>query len=111
MLGSLAILGIPPFGVFASEFMILTVTMHQQPWATPFLLAALGVAFAAIFRQSPANGIRHRDRAAPAASAGVDTRVRCTLRSCCCSVCIFHRTCRLVSPSRAAYWIGLRRED
>ena len=49
MLGSLAILGIPPFGVFASEFMILTVTMHEQPWATPFLLAALGVAFAAIF--------------------------------------------------------------
>src|SRR3990167_1362743 len=49
MLGSLAILGMPPFGVFASEFMILTVAMHQQPWATPFLLAALGVAFAAIF--------------------------------------------------------------
>jgi hydrogenase-4 component F len=49
MLGSLAILGIPPFGVFASEFMILTAAMYQQPWATPFLLAALGVAFAAIF--------------------------------------------------------------
>jgi hydrogenase-4 component F len=49
MLGSLAILGMPPFGVFASEFMILTVTMHEQPWAVPFLLAALGVAFAAIF--------------------------------------------------------------
>jgi hydrogenase-4 component F len=49
MLGSLAILGMPPFGVFASEFMILTATMHEQPWAVPFLLAALGVAFAAIF--------------------------------------------------------------
>jgi hydrogenase-4 component F len=49
MIGSFAILGMPPFGVFASEFMILTVTMHEQPWATPFLLAALGVAFAAIF--------------------------------------------------------------
>jgi hydrogenase-4 component F len=49
MLGSLAILGMPPFGVFASEFMILTVTMHEYPWAVPFLLAALGVAFAAIF--------------------------------------------------------------
>ncbi|MGH8758653.1 MAG: hydrogenase 4 subunit F, partial [Burkholderiales bacterium] len=49
MLGSLAILGMPPFGVFASEFMILTAAMYQQPWATPFLLAALGVAFAAIF--------------------------------------------------------------
>jgi hydrogenase-4 component F len=49
MLGSLAILGMPPFGVFASEFMLLTAAMHQEPWATPFLLIALGVAFAAIF--------------------------------------------------------------
>src|SRR5690606_18949704 len=49
MLGSLAILGIPPFGVFASEFMILTTAMREQPWATPILLLALGVAFAAIF--------------------------------------------------------------
>jgi hydrogenase-4 component F len=49
MLGSLAILGMPPFGVFASEFLILSTAMHQQPWATPILLLALGVAFAAIF--------------------------------------------------------------
>ncbi len=49
MLGALAILGMPPFGVFASEFLILTTAMKQQPWATPFLLLALGVAFAAIF--------------------------------------------------------------
>ena len=49
MLGSLAILGMPPFGVFASEFLILTTAMKQQPWATPLLLLALGIAFAAIF--------------------------------------------------------------
>jgi hydrogenase-4 component F len=49
LLGSLAILGMPPFGVFASEFMILTTAMREHPWATPFLLIALGVAFAAIF--------------------------------------------------------------
>ncbi|MEO5700990.1 MAG: hydrogenase 4 subunit F [Casimicrobiaceae bacterium] len=48
MLGALAILGIPPFGVFASEFLILTTAMREQPWATPFLLAALTVAFAAV---------------------------------------------------------------
>ena len=48
-LGSLAILGMPPFGVFASEFLMLTTAMHEHPWATPFLLVALGVAFAAIF--------------------------------------------------------------
>ena len=49
MLGTLAILGLPPFGVFASEFLILTTAMQQQPWATPLLLMALGVAFAAVF--------------------------------------------------------------
>jgi hydrogenase-4 component F len=49
MLGALAILGMPPFGVFASEFLILTTAMKQAPWATPILLLALGVAFAAIF--------------------------------------------------------------
>jgi hydrogenase-4 component F len=49
MLGTLAILGMPPFGVFASEFLMLTTAMKQQPWATPILLLALGVAFAAIF--------------------------------------------------------------
>jgi len=49
VIGSLAILGMPPFGVFTSEFMVLTTAMHEHPWATPFLLVALGVAFAAIF--------------------------------------------------------------
>jgi len=49
MLGSIAILGMPPFGVFASEFLILTTAMREHPWATPFLLIALGVAFAGIF--------------------------------------------------------------
>ena len=54
MLGSLAILGMPPFGVFASEFLILTTAMREQPWATPLLLLALGVAFAAVFGRAQA---------------------------------------------------------
>src|SRR6201988_5521915 len=49
MMGSLVILGLPPFGVFASEVLILTTAIREQPWATPFLLLALGVAFAAGF--------------------------------------------------------------
>ena len=49
VLGTLAILGMPPFGVFASEFLILTTAMREQPWATPLLLLSLGVAFAAVF--------------------------------------------------------------
>jgi hydrogenase-4 component F len=49
MLGSLAILGLPPFGVFASEFLIITTAMREQPWATPVLLVALAIAFASVF--------------------------------------------------------------
>ena len=49
MLGTLAILGMPPFGVFVSEFLILITAMHEHPWATPVLLLGLGVAFGAIF--------------------------------------------------------------
>jgi len=49
MLGTLAILGMPPFGVFASEFLIVTTAMREQAWATPFLLVALGLAFAGVF--------------------------------------------------------------
>ena len=48
MVGALAILGTPPFGVFASEFLILTTTIREQPWATPILGLALLVAFAAV---------------------------------------------------------------
>ena len=51
ILGSLAILGMPPFGVFASEFLILTTAMREQPWATPLLLLALGVAFASMLNR------------------------------------------------------------
>src|SRR5664279_1806326 len=49
LLGALAILGMPPFGVFTSEFLIVTSTMRELPWATPILLISLGVAFASIF--------------------------------------------------------------
>jgi len=49
MIGTLAILGMPPFGIFASEFLIITTAMREYPWTTPILLVALGIAFAAVF--------------------------------------------------------------
>ncbi len=49
LLGSLAILGMPPFGLFTSEFLILTTAMRADPWATPLLLLVLAIAFAGIF--------------------------------------------------------------
>ena len=48
ILGPLAILGLPPFGVFSSEFLIVTNAIREMPWAVPLLLLALGVAFATI---------------------------------------------------------------
>ena len=49
LVGTLAILGMPPFGVFASEFLILVTAIGERPWAAGFFLAALGLAFASVF--------------------------------------------------------------
>ena len=76
VLGTLAILGMPPFGVFASEFLILTTAMREQPWATPFLLVALGVAFAAVFSKVQPMVFGETTVAAAAAPAGDDAGVR-----------------------------------
>jgi len=45
-LGVMAIVGMPPFGVFTSEFLILTATIKDAPLLAPFLLLGLGVSFA-----------------------------------------------------------------
>lgn len=45
-----AIAGFPPFGIFTSEFLLLTATMQSQPWLTLALLSGLGIAFAGLFR-------------------------------------------------------------
>jgi hydrogenase-4 component F len=50
LIGAAAIAGFPPFGVFVSEFLLLTATMHSQPWFTLPLLLGLGIAFAGLFR-------------------------------------------------------------
>lgn len=51
MFGVMAIAGMPPFGVFTSEFLILTATIKDAPLLTPFLLLGLGIAFAALIRR------------------------------------------------------------
>lgn len=50
LVGTIAIAGFPPFGVFASEFLVLVATMREYPWLTPFLLLGIGLAFAGLFR-------------------------------------------------------------
>ena len=51
ILGAMALVGMPPFGMFTSEFLILTATIKKQPLLTPLLLLGLAVSFAAIFRK------------------------------------------------------------
>lgn len=51
MFGVMAIAGMPPFGVFVSEFLILTATIKDAPLMTPFLLLGIAAAFAALFRR------------------------------------------------------------
>jgi hydrogenase-4 component F len=50
LIGTVAIAGFPPFGVFTSEFLVLLATMHSYPWLTLPLLLGIGVAFAGLFR-------------------------------------------------------------
>ncbi|OAI18002.1 MULTISPECIES: hydrogenase 4 subunit F [Methylomonas] len=50
LIGTVAIAGFPPFGVFTSEFLVLVATMHSYPWLAPVLLLGIGVAFAGLFR-------------------------------------------------------------
>lgn len=50
LMGSIAIAGFPPFGVFTSEFLLLSATMKSWPWLALPLLAGFAVAFAGLFR-------------------------------------------------------------
>ncbi len=50
LIGTVAIAGFPPFGVFTSEFLMLTATMKSWPWLTLPLLIGLAIAFAGLFR-------------------------------------------------------------
>ncbi|MBF0457026.1 MAG: hydrogenase 4 subunit F [Nitrospirae bacterium] len=51
MLGAMAIAGMPPFGIFTSEFLILTATIKDVPLLTPLILIGLAVAFAGLLRK------------------------------------------------------------
>ncbi|WP_020562203.1 hydrogenase 4 subunit F [Methylosarcina fibrata] len=50
LIGTVAIAGFPPFGVFTSEFLVLLAAMDDYPWLTPLLLLGIGIAFAGLFR-------------------------------------------------------------
>lgn len=50
LVGTCAIAGFPPFGVFTSEFLLFTATIKSYPWLAPPLVVGLCIAFAGLFR-------------------------------------------------------------
>ncbi len=48
VLGVVAIAGLPPLGLFMSEFLILTSAMAREPWLAALVLVGLAVAFGAL---------------------------------------------------------------
>ena len=50
LIGTAAIAGLPPFGVFTSEFLLFSAALDSEPWLMLWLLAGLLIAFAGLFR-------------------------------------------------------------
>lgn len=50
LIGTVAIAGFPPFGVFTSEFLLFTAALEAYPWTTLPLLLGLLIAMAGLFR-------------------------------------------------------------
>jgi len=50
LIGTAAIAGFPPFGVFMSEFLLFTATLESYPWLAVPLLLGLLIAMGGLFR-------------------------------------------------------------
>jgi hydrogenase-4 component F len=50
LIASLAISGLPPFGIFTSEFLLLIATLKTLPWVAALLLVGLVVAFSGMLK-------------------------------------------------------------
>jgi len=53
LIGTCAIAGFPPFGVFTSEFLIFSAALQSYPWTVSLLLIGLLIAVAGLFRYVP----------------------------------------------------------
>jgi len=53
LLGTCAIAGFPPFGIFTSEFLIFSAALQSYPWTVSILLLGLLIAVAGLFRFVP----------------------------------------------------------
>jgi len=48
VLSVVAIAGMPPFGIFTSEFLLVTSTFARSPWLAIVLVVGLLIAFSAL---------------------------------------------------------------
>ncbi len=68
VLGVVAIAGMPPFGIFTSEFLLVTSTFARAPWLAVVIVAGLLIAFSALILrlQGLAFGDTDKQHALPA---------------------------------------------
>jgi len=67
VLGVVAIAGLPPLGIFMSEFLLVSSTFARQPWLAVLLVFGILVAFGALFLRL--NGIVFGEPRGPTAEA------------------------------------------
>ncbi|MGC0392018.1 formate hydrogenlyase subunit 3/multisubunit Na+/H+ antiporter MnhD subunit [Bradyrhizobium sp. USDA 241] len=49
MLGVIAIVGLPPLGIFMSEFLVVSSTFARAPWLTVILVLGIIIALGGLF--------------------------------------------------------------
>ena len=62
VIGVFAIAGLPPFGMFMSEFLVVSSTFARAPWLAIPLVGGLLVAFGALLAAAPRHGFREAER-------------------------------------------------
>ena len=67
VLGVVAIAGLPPLGIFMSEFLVVSSTFAREPWLATILVLAILVALGGLFLRL--NGIAFGEPRGPAAPA------------------------------------------
>jgi hydrogenase-4 component F len=100
VLGVVAIAGLPPLGIFMSEFLVLSSTFARQPWLAAILVLGILVGLGGLFLRlnTIAFGAARTNRA----SAGL---LRADVRA------LRHRIRRGNLPAAAAgYWLSERRQ-
>ena len=91
VVGVFAIAGLPPLGVFMSEFLVVTSTFARSPALALIFVFGLLVAFGALMTAAAGHGVRRADGRRPAVARLPRADRRASRRSCCWRACIRRR--------------------